>query len=169
MKLNFHLYNRMCHRYDGLLDVPGRCLRQTYRANISINNPEDFGELLYLMNNCPMLQWSLEGFLRWHNKLSRVNIMDVTTVAKTLMNSFKVDLPNRAGFTKELDRWKKRWAAAKLEKTTLFLPLLQRRLQPLRCVPQYRYNSSAAAGAASDHSDSRTCKLISQIHQNQPS
>ena len=30
--------------------------------------------------------------------------MDVTMVAKTLVNSFKVDPPNIAGLTKELDR-----------------------------------------------------------------
>ena len=118
----------MCHRYEGPLDVPRRCMRQTYRSNISINNPEDYWRVVVRNEYLTHVEMELgsrfsameQQLVQGLQQLPRTCLnTNVTMVAKTLVNSFKVDLPNISGFklTKELDRWK-RWAAAKLDKTT---------------------------------------------------
>ena len=99
----------MLHRYEGPLDVPRRCMRQTYRANISINNPEDYWRVvvLNLMSTSPMLKRSLEaGFLRWHNMLFRFPAVAKNVSQYECDNGCQnpCEQPNISGLTKELGR-----------------------------------------------------------------
>ena len=75
-------------------------MRQTYRANISINNPEDYWRVVVLNEYLTHVEIELgsrfsamvQQLVQGLQRLPRTCLnMNVTTVAKTLVNSFKVE------------------------------------------------------------------------------